>query len=249
MGLAPASPSFINSIPPNPFGGNMDDRRLGTGASMYFKVQVTGGLLSMGDAHGAQGDSELDGTGIEMHVNGQFRLTLIRAGSGSATVPAAVLSTLNFPLLENSNEFVVHSYTDVNWLATKNLTSTACDGSAFPALGGTTTFNPLGCPNSAYLQAGAPCGPYGEVFCTSSTDDAVANTYHQARKFVSAMTGLSESNALSLLTVGADLGITQVVDGNYGAHYVVPKYMLTGTETTPYVQATMCKTSTPGTWS
>ena len=64
MGLAPASPAYINSIPPTPFGGNMDDRRLGAGASLYLKVQTTGGLLSMGDAHGAQGDSELDGTGI-----------------------------------------------------------------------------------------------------------------------------------------------------------------------------------------
>jgi acetamidase/formamidase len=217
LGLAPASPAYINSIPPNPYGGNMDDRRLGAGASIYLKVQTTGGLLSMGDAHGAQGDSELDGTGIEMHVNGQFRITLIRAGTGSATVPAAVLSSLNFPLIENANEFVVHSFTDPDWVTAKNLSVTACNGVAYASLGGTTTYNPMGCQNDAYVRAGTPCGAQGEVFCTSSTDDAVANTYHAARKFVSAMTGLSESNAISLLTVGCDLGITQVVDGNYGA--------------------------------
>ena len=187
----------------------MDDRRLGVGASNYLKVQTTGGLLSMGDSHGAQGDSELDGTGIEMHVNGQFRITLIRAGSGSATVPASVLSTLNFPLIENANEFVVHSYTDVDWLAAKNLSVTACNGTVYSALGGTSSYNPLGCQNDAYIADKTPCGAQGEVFCTSSTDDAVANTYHQARKFVSAMTGLSEANAISLLTVGCDLGITQ----------------------------------------
>ena len=141
------------------------------------------------------------------------------------------------------------SFTDIDWIATKNLSNSNCDGTAFSQLGGTSTYNPLGCPNTAYIAAGMPCGPYGEVFCTSSTDDAVANTYHQARKFVSAMTGLSEPNAISLLTVGADLGITQVVDGNFGAHYVVPKYMLSGTQSTPYVQATMCKTSMPATWS
>jgi acetamidase/formamidase len=223
----------------------MDDRRLGVGASIYLKVQTTGGLLSMGDAHGAQGDSELDGTGIEMHVNGQFRITLIRAGSGSSTVPASVLSTLNFPLLENANEFVVHSYTDINWLTAKNLTVTACNGTLYAALGGNSTYNPLGCENDAYKTRGKPCGSQGEVFCTSSTDDAVANTYHQARKFVSAMTGLSEANAISLLTVGCDLGITQVVDGNFGAHYVIPKYMLTGTQTAAYKPATICKTSMP----
>ena len=42
-------------------GGNLDDRRIGVGASMYYPVAVEGALLSMGDAHSAQGDSEFDG--------------------------------------------------------------------------------------------------------------------------------------------------------------------------------------------
>ena len=42
-------------------GGNVDDRRIGIGASMYYPVAVEGGLVSMGDAHSAQGDSEFDG--------------------------------------------------------------------------------------------------------------------------------------------------------------------------------------------
>lgn len=42
-------------------GGNVDDRRMGIGATMYYPVAVEGGLISMGDAHTAQGDSEFDG--------------------------------------------------------------------------------------------------------------------------------------------------------------------------------------------
>ena len=42
-------------------GGNVDDRRMGIGATMYYPVAVEGALLSMGDAHTAQGDSEFDG--------------------------------------------------------------------------------------------------------------------------------------------------------------------------------------------
>lgn len=42
-------------------GGNIDDRRIGIGASMYYPVAVEGALVSMGDAHSAQGDSEFDG--------------------------------------------------------------------------------------------------------------------------------------------------------------------------------------------
>lgn len=48
----------------------MDNRRVEKGATLYLPVQVAGALLSMGDAHTAQGDSELDGTGIETSING-----------------------------------------------------------------------------------------------------------------------------------------------------------------------------------
>lgn len=51
--------------------------------------------------------------------------------------------------------------------------------------------------------------------------------------------------AHTILTTAADLGITQVVDGNFGAHYVIPKYVLSGNQTAAYTQATLCKTSTP----
>ena len=42
-------------------GGNVDDRRIGIGATMYYPVAVEDALVSMGDAHSAQGDSEFDG--------------------------------------------------------------------------------------------------------------------------------------------------------------------------------------------
>jgi len=60
MGLAPESHSYVDSIPPLPTGGNLDNRRIGVDTTMYYPVEVAGGLLSMGDAHAAQGDSELD---------------------------------------------------------------------------------------------------------------------------------------------------------------------------------------------
>jgi hypothetical protein len=112
MGLAPAAPAFVDSVPPMVTGGNLDDRRIGVGATMYYKVQVNGGLLSMGDAHMAQGDSELDGTGIETHITGDFRLTLIKQGP---TMPA-FLSNLYYPLLENANEYVIHGFTYNDYL-------------------------------------------------------------------------------------------------------------------------------------
>ena len=49
MGLAPASHAAVDSIPPMPSGGNLDDKRIGVGTTMYYPVEVAGALLSMGD--------------------------------------------------------------------------------------------------------------------------------------------------------------------------------------------------------
>jgi acetamidase/formamidase len=64
IGLAPAEADFVDSIPPGYFGGNMDNWRIGKGATMYYPVAVPGGLLSVGDSHASQGDSELCGSAI-----------------------------------------------------------------------------------------------------------------------------------------------------------------------------------------
>ena len=43
------------------------------------RAQVNGALLSLGDCHTAQGDSEFDGTAIETSITATLRLTLHRA--------------------------------------------------------------------------------------------------------------------------------------------------------------------------
>lgn len=57
IGLAPKYDRTVDSVPPMMSGGNMDDRRIGKGASLFLPVQVKGALLSAGDAHASQGDS------------------------------------------------------------------------------------------------------------------------------------------------------------------------------------------------
>lgn len=61
-------------------------------------MQVQGALLSMGDAHAAQGDSELDGTAIETSITARVKLTLHKKNSlpklvkvGPAASPAAAV--------------------------------------------------------------------------------------------------------------------------------------------------------------
>ena len=40
--------------------------------------------------------------------------------------------------------------------------------------------------------------------------------------------GLSEDEAISLLSIGVDFGVTQVVDGNFGVHAIIRKDIFAG---------------------
>ena len=65
-GVAPAAPGCHSTIPPRAeAGGNIDCKELVAGSVLYLPVNVDGGLLYLGDGHGAQGDGESCGTAIE----------------------------------------------------------------------------------------------------------------------------------------------------------------------------------------
>ncbi len=68
---------FTDSVPPRPFGGNLDDHT-GIGATMYCPVSVAGRWATL---HIAQGDGELDGTTIKTSISGDFRIFLIKKES------------------------------------------------------------------------------------------------------------------------------------------------------------------------
>ena len=76
MGVALAEPGMHRTGPPRHAGGNMDIRQLTVGTTLYLPVQVPGALFSVGDAHGAQGDGEVSGTGIEMNATVTLRFTI-----------------------------------------------------------------------------------------------------------------------------------------------------------------------------
>jgi acetamidase/formamidase len=78
IGLAPSDPGTHSVVPPRRVGGNLDIRDLSAGAELYLPVEVTGGLLSLGDTHAAQGDGEVCGTAIESPMSAVVRLDLIK---------------------------------------------------------------------------------------------------------------------------------------------------------------------------
>jgi acetamidase/formamidase len=77
MGVAPPKAwGRITSIVPRAHGGNLDNKELVAGTTLYLPVFVEGALFSCGDGHGAQGDGEVCVTAIETALEGTFRLTV-----------------------------------------------------------------------------------------------------------------------------------------------------------------------------
>jgi len=66
----------ISSRPPGWHGGNLDNKDLIAGSSLYLPVHVAGALLSVGDGHARQGDGEVTGTAVETSLRGTFELVV-----------------------------------------------------------------------------------------------------------------------------------------------------------------------------
>src|SRR3954462_9647899 len=75
MGVAPAAAlGRVSSNPPSRHAGNLDNKELVAGTTLYIPVFVKGALLEVGDGHAAQGDGEVDQTAIETNLNGRLQL-------------------------------------------------------------------------------------------------------------------------------------------------------------------------------
>ena len=77
IGVAPP-PAWgrCGSPVPRAFGGNMDNRELKPGTTLYLPVFNEGALFMAGDGHGVQGDGEVCITALETGLSGTFRLTV-----------------------------------------------------------------------------------------------------------------------------------------------------------------------------
>jgi amidase len=78
LGVAPASGEARSSIVPAEFGGNMDSPEASVGNTVYFPVNVKGGLLYLGDGHAAMGDGEAAGSAIEVPLKARVQLSVIK---------------------------------------------------------------------------------------------------------------------------------------------------------------------------
>jgi acetamidase/formamidase len=95
MGVAPPPEAGrVSSNPPGRHAGNLDNRELVAGSTLYIPVFVPGALFEIGDGHAAQGDGEVDQTAIETSLRGRVQLT-VRKGM-----------TLTWPRAETATDFI-----------------------------------------------------------------------------------------------------------------------------------------------
>ena len=75
MGVAPPKEAGkISSAPPWIHAGNLDNKELVPGTTLFIPIHVDGANFLVGDGHAAQGNGEVDLTAIETSLFGKFQL-------------------------------------------------------------------------------------------------------------------------------------------------------------------------------
>jgi acetamidase/formamidase len=160
IGVAPApAEGRVSSNPPSRHAGNLDNRELVAGTTLYIPVFVKGALLQLGDGHAAQGDGEVDQTAIETNLEGRIQVVVRKD------------MKLEWPRAE----------TPTHWIT-------------------------MGTDTSLVV--------------------ATRTAIREMVKFLQETKGITQVQAYKAASMAADARITQLVDGNVGAHMMIAKSYL-----------------------
>jgi acetamidase/formamidase len=95
IAVAPARKEAIATSTPGPFGGNMDYAGMNAGVKLMLPVFEPGALLFIGDGHARQGEGEVAGTGLEISMDVDFAVDLVKK------------KKIGWPRLENQTHIMV----------------------------------------------------------------------------------------------------------------------------------------------
>ena len=116
MGVAP--PPAIGRVlsgPPWVHTGNMDNKELVAGATLFMPVHAKGALFMVGDGHAAQGDGEVCVTALETSLRGTFQLTVrkdMKLHWARAETPTHVITMGFHENLEEAAKIAVNEMLD-----------------------------------------------------------------------------------------------------------------------------------------
>ncbi len=125
MGVAPAPElGRVSSNPPGRHAGNLDNRELVAGTTLFIPVFAPGALFEVGDGHAAQGDGEVDQTAIETSLRARLQLTVrkdMKLTWPRAETPTEYISMATDPDLMVATKGAIQEMIDF-LSATRNLT-------------------------------------------------------------------------------------------------------------------------------
>jgi acetamidase/formamidase len=115
MGIAPPGGGRINSGPPWMHAGNMDNKELVAGTTLFIPVGVKGALFVAGDGHAGQGNGEVDITAMETWLTGTFKFIVHKDQHllwPRAETPTSYISMGFDEDLKIATEMAVHNMID-----------------------------------------------------------------------------------------------------------------------------------------
>ena len=118
---------------------------------------------------------------FSFQITGKFKFTVIKPEDFTPG-----LATVDFPLGSTDTEWIIHGFTETDYLET-------------------------------YKEDPS------QIYGASDINKAMMNAFAQTRDFIMAEYSLTEYEAWTIITTGVDFSTTQLVDGNWGVHAVVPK--------------------------
>jgi acetamidase/formamidase len=124
MGVAPPTAGNLNSGPPWMHAGNMDNKELVAGTTVFIPVHAHGALFEAGDGHAGQGNGEVDITALETWLTGTFKFIVHKDQHllwPRAETPTAYISMGFHEDLKTATEMAVRNMIDF-LVAEKHLT-------------------------------------------------------------------------------------------------------------------------------
>jgi amidase len=118
VGVAPGAFEARVTLVPDVHGGNMDTPELRAGVTVYFGVNVAGGLFAIGDGHARQGHGEVTGVAVEAAMRTTVVVDVIKATATPwprLESDGAIMSTGSARPLEDAYRISQHDL--VTWTA------------------------------------------------------------------------------------------------------------------------------------
>lgn len=238
LGVARAEPGRYNAVPPGPFAGNLDNRELIEGTTLYVPVFVPGALLWSGDSHAAQG-------------NGEVNLTAIETAFKELNVTVEVIkgSHLDWPRIETPRDMITMGFDPnlnialdnataetVSWLAAQRGVSLEQAGRLMKRVSdcritqivdgkkGVHCLNPIGNVGTDYEVRPEADTPMYLVTASHQPklDDAMNEAAMAMINQLQAVKGLARLDAYSIASIAMDCRL-ELNNSPVSVHCLVPK--------------------------